>query len=67
MFCVRQSSLRSCRFYFLFFYFIINVFQCSPVPPSFFPICELCYIGAETREEGALAAEGDRGAEEIGQ
>ncbi len=40
---------------------------------SFFPIYELCYIGAETREEGgtrcqrALAAEGDRGAEEIGQ
>ncbi len=40
---------------------------------SFFPIYELCYIGAETREEGgtrcqrALTAEGDRGAEEIGQ
>ncbi len=44
-----------------------------PVPASFFPFYELCYIGAETREEGgtrcqrALAAEGDRGAEEIGQ
>ncbi len=68
-----RSSVRGCRFYFVFVYLIIKVFKCSPVPASFFPIYELCYIGAETREEGgtrcqrALAAEGDRGAEEIGQ
>ncbi len=73
MFYVRQSSVRGCRFYFVFVYFIIKVFKCSPVPSSFFPIYELCYIGAETREEGgtrcqrSLAAEGNRGAEEIEQ
>ncbi len=53
--------------------FLLNLFKCSPVPASFFPFYELCYIGAETREKGgtrcqrALAAEGDRGAEEVGQ
>ncbi len=73
MFCVQQSSVRGCHFYFVFVYFIIKVFKCSPVPASFFPIYELCYIGAKTREEGgtrcqrALAAEGHRGAEEVGQ
>ncbi len=42
-------------------------------PPPTSRIYQLHYIGAETREEGgtrcqrALAAEGDRGAEEIGQ
>ncbi|ROL53983.1 hypothetical protein DPX16_15581 [Anabarilius grahami] len=42
-------------------------------PPPSSRIYELCYIGAETREEGgtccrrALAAEGDRGAAEFGQ
>ncbi len=72
MFCVRQSSVRGCRFTFVFIYFIKSI-ECSPVPASFFPIYELCYIGAETREEGgtrcqrALAAEGDRSAEEVGQ
>ncbi len=46
------------------FIFIKLFFECSPVPASFFPFYELCYIGAETREEGgtrcqrALAAEG---------
>ncbi len=45
---------------------------CSSIAPAP-PFYELCYIGAETREEGgtrcqrALAAEGDRGAEEVGQ
>ncbi len=54
-------------------FMLLKYFECSPVPASFFPIYELCYIGAETREEGgtrcqrALAAEGDRGAEEVGQ
>ncbi len=48
----------------------LNVRRC---PPPSSRIYQLCYIGAETREEGgtrcqrALAAEGDRGAEEIGQ
>ncbi len=73
VFCVWQSSVRGCRFSFVFVYFIIKVFECSLVPTSFFPIQELHYIGAETQEEGgthcqrALVAEGDRGAEEIGQ
>ncbi len=31
---------------------IIQFFKCSPVPTSFFPFYKLCYIGAETREEG---------------
>ncbi len=73
MFYVRQSSVRGCRFYFVFVYFIIKVFKCLLVPAASFPIYELCYIGAETREEGgtrcqrSLAAEGNHGAEEIGQ
>ncbi len=56
-------------FYFVFVYFIIKVFKCLPVP-AFFSIYELCYIGAKTKEEGgtrcqgALAAEGNRSAEE---
>ncbi len=37
LFCVRQSSARGCRFSFVFVYFIIKVFKCSPVPGSFFP------------------------------
>ncbi len=37
MFCVRQSSVRGCRFSFVFVYFMIKVFKCSPVPASFFP------------------------------
>ncbi len=36
MFCVRQSSVRGCRFSFVFVYFIIKVITCSPVPASFF-------------------------------
>ncbi len=62
--------MRGCRFYFIL---LLKSCKCSLVPASFFPIYELCYIGAETWEEGgircqrALAAEGDRGAEEIWQ
>ncbi len=74
MFCVRQSSVRGCRFSFVFLYFIIKCVKCSPVPASFFPyITNFVTLVPETREEGgtrcqrALAAEGDRGAEEIGQ
>ncbi len=52
MFCVWQSSVRGCRFYSMFFLFIIKVVERLPVPASFFPIYKLCYIGAETREEG---------------
>ncbi len=37
MFCVRQSSVRGCRFSFEFVYFTIKVVECSPVPASFFP------------------------------
>ncbi len=37
MFCVRQSSVRGCRFSFVFVYLIIKVSECSPVPASFFP------------------------------
>ncbi len=38
VFCLRQSSVRGCHFSFVFVYFIIKVFECSPVPASFFPI-----------------------------
>ncbi len=37
VFYVWQSSMRGCRFYFVFVYFVIKVFNCSPVPASFFP------------------------------
>ncbi len=37
MFCVRQSSVRGCRFSFEFVYFVIKCVECSPVPASFFP------------------------------
>ncbi len=73
MFCVQQASARGFRFSFVFGYFVSKIFKCFPVPASFFLFYELCYIGAETWEEGgtrcqrALAAEGDRGAEEVGQ
>ncbi len=43
MFYVCQSSLRGCCSYFVFVYFFIKVFECSPVPASFFPIYELRY------------------------
>ncbi len=32
VFHVRQSSARGCRFSFVFVYFIIKVFECSPAP-----------------------------------
>ncbi len=73
MFCVRQSSVRGCRFSFVFVYFVIKVLNVRRFLPPSSRIYQLHYIGAETREEGgtrcqrALAAEGDRGAEEIGQ
>ncbi len=68
-----QSFVRGCRFSFVFVYFIIKVLNVRRFPPPSSRIYELHYIGAEAREEGgthcqrALAAEGDRGAEEIGQ
>ncbi len=43
VFCVQQSSVRGCRFTFVFVYFIIKVCKCSPVPTSFFSIYELRY------------------------
>ncbi len=36
---------------------LLNFFECSPVPASFFPFYELCYIGAETREEGGTCCQ----------
>ncbi len=71
---MRQSSVRGCRFSLVFVYFVIkNVLSVRRFPPPSSCIYQLRYIGAETREEGgtrcqrALAAEWDRGAEEIGQ
>ncbi len=37
VFCVRQSSVRGCRFSVMFVYLIIKVSECSPIPASFFP------------------------------
>ncbi len=34
---MRQSSVRGCRFSFVFVYFIIKCLKSSPVPASFFP------------------------------
>ncbi len=31
VFCVWQASVRGCCFYFVFVYFVIKVFECSPV------------------------------------
>ncbi len=66
--------MRGCRFSFVFVYFIIKCVKCSPVPASFFPYISTslhwCPKPGEeggTRCQRALAAEGDRGAEEIGQ
>ncbi len=42
VFCVWQSSVRGCRFTFVFIY-VIKVFEYSPVPASFFPFYELRY------------------------
>ncbi len=36
MFCVRQSSVRGCRFSVMFVYCMIKCVKCSPVPASFF-------------------------------
>ncbi len=36
---------------------LLNFFECSPVPASFFPFYKLCYIGAETREEGGTCCQ----------
>ncbi len=74
MFCVWQSSVRGCRFSVMFVYFVIKMcLNVRRFPPPSSRTYQLHYIGAEAREEGgtrcqrALAAEGDRGAEEIGQ
>ncbi len=74
MFCVWQSSVRGCRFSVMFVYLIIKMcLNVRRFPPPSSRIYEQRYIGAEARDEGgtrcqrALAAEGDRGAEEIGQ
>ncbi len=61
------------RFICLFIYLLLNMLNVRRFPPPSSRIYQLCYIGAEAREEGgtrcqrALAAEWDRGAEEIGQ
>ncbi len=54
VFCVRQSSMRGCRFTFVFGYFVIKVFKCLPVPASFFPIYKLCYIGDNEKIESDI-------------
>ncbi len=65
-------SVRGCRFSFVFILLLKSVNVRRFLPPSS-RIYELCYIGAETREEGgtrcqrALAAEEDRGAKNVRQ
>ncbi len=65
--------MRGCRFSFVFVYLIKCVLNVRRFPPPSSRIDRLRYIGAEAWDEGgtrcqrALAAEGDRGAEEIGQ
>ncbi len=38
-------------------FMLLKSVECSPVPASFFPFYELCYIGAETREEGGTCCQ----------
>ncbi len=38
-------------------FMLLKLFKCSPVPASFFPFYELCYIGAETRVEGGTCCQ----------
>ncbi len=73
MFCVRQSSVRGCRFSFVFVYFIFKMCEMFAGSRLLLPVStNFVTLVPETREEGgtrcqrALAAEGDRGAEEIG-
>ncbi len=60
-------------FHLCLFILLLNVLNVRRFPPPSSRIYHLRYIGAETRDEGgtrcqrALAAEWDRGAEEIGQ
>ncbi len=51
MFCVRQSSVRGCRFSFVFVYFVIKCVECSPVPASFFP-----YRSTALQSDSAVSA-----------
>ncbi len=44
---MRQSSVRGCRFSFVFVYFIIKVVKCSPVPASFFPYLRTVSLGED--------------------
>ncbi len=37
VFCVRQSSVRGCRFHLCLFILLLKCVECSPVPASFFP------------------------------
>ncbi len=59
MFCVRQSSVRGCRFSFVFVYFIIKCVKCSPVPASFFPYLSysLHWCPKPRRKEGHAVRE----------
>ncbi len=59
MFCVRQSSVRGCRFSFVFVYFIIKCVKCSPVPASFFPylLTSLHWCPKPGRKEGHAVRE----------
>ncbi len=59
MFCVRQSSVRGCRFSFVFVYFIVKVITCSPVPASFFPylLTSLHWCPKPGRKEGHAVRE----------
>ncbi len=41
VFCVRLSSVRGCRFTFVFVYFIIKIFKCCRFPPLSSHIYEL--------------------------
>ncbi len=67
MFCVRQSSVRGCSFSFVCVYFIIKVLNVRRFPPpSFLHTNIVTLVPKPGRKEGH-AAEGDRGAEEIGQ
>ncbi len=60
MFCVRQSSVRGCRFFQLcLFILLLKCIKCSPVPASFFPylLTSLHWCPKPGRKEGHAVRE----------
>ncbi len=55
VFCVWQSSVRGCRFTFVFVYFIIKLYKCSPFPPPSRSTNIVTLVPKPRRKEGHAA------------